>query len=101
MFFSKQKMKEIGIRKVLGFSVGNIYIKLVSEFVWLSIISIVVAPPSVLIIYRYLPGAYKYSIQIWEFLIATGIILFVALITISYHIIESVRTNPVEILRYE
>ena len=101
MFFSKQKMKEIGIRKVLGFSVGRLYLKLMTEFIGLIVISIVIAWPTAWYVYKLLPGAYKYPLRIWEFLLATGIILLVAVITISYHLLRSTHTNPVEILKYE
>lgn len=101
MFYSRKKMKEIGIRKVLGFSPFNLYIKLSSEFIWLIVIAIAFAWPCSYFIYTHLPGAHKYPIQIWEFLIATSIILSVAIITISYHLIKSIQTNPLEILKYE
>jgi putative ABC transport system permease protein len=101
MFFSKQKMKEIGIRKILGFSIGRLYLKLLSEFIGLMLISIVIAWPIAWYIYRLLPGAYKYPLGIWEFIIATGIILIIAVTTISYHIIKATRMNPAEILKYE
>jgi putative ABC transport system permease protein len=101
MFFSKQKMKEIGIRKILGFSVGWLYMKLLSEFIGLLLISIVIAWPIAWYVYKLLPGAYKYPLGIWEFISATGIILLVAVITISYHLIKSTRANPAEILKYE
>lgn len=101
MFFSKQKMKEIGIRKVLGFSVGRLYLKLLSEFIGLMLISLIISWPIAWYIYKLLPGAYKYPLGIWEFLLATGIVLAVAVSTISYHIIKSIYTSPAEILKYE
>lgn len=101
MFYSKRKMKEIGIRKVLGFTVRDLYIKMSSEFLWLLVIATIIAWPASFYIYKFLPGAHKYPIQVWEFLWATLIIFFVAVVTISYHILKSVRTNPVEILKYE
>lgn len=101
MFYSRKKMKEIGIRKVLGFSPFNLYIKLSSEFIWLIAIAIIIAWPLGYSVYTYLPGAHKYQIHIWEFLLATSIILSVAVMTISYHLLKSIRTNPLEILKYE
>lgn len=101
MFFVKRKMKEIGIRKVLGFSLGNLYLKLSSEFLWLLLIANLLAWPASFFIYKQLPGAHKYPIQIWEFLLGSSIIMGIAVLTISYHIIKSARTNPVDILKYE
>lgn len=101
MFFTKQKMKEIGIRKVLGFSLGRLYFKLSSEFIGLIAIAMLAAWPLGWYAHKLLPGAYKYPLSIWEFLLATAIILLVALATISYHIVKSTRANPVEVLKYE
>ncbi len=94
-------MKEIGIRKVLGFSTASLYYNLSSGFLKLLFISLVVAWPGAYGVYRYLPGAHKYPIQIWEFLLATGILLIVALMTISYQILKAAKTRPVEVLKDE
>jgi putative ABC transport system permease protein len=101
LFFTQRKMKEVGIRKVLGFSFGSLYLTLSSGFIKLLLISVVVAWPAAFYVYKILPGANKYGVQIWEFLIATMIILLVALGTISYQIIKAVRTRPVEVLKDE
>jgi putative ABC transport system permease protein len=101
LFFTQRKMKEVGIRKVLGFSSGSLYITLSSGFIKLLFISIVVAWPAAYYVYKILPGANKYGIEIWEFLLATLIILLVALGTISYQIIRAVKTRPSEVLKDE
>jgi putative ABC transport system permease protein len=101
LFFTRRKMKEIGIRKVLGFSTVSLYYNLSSGFLKLLFISLIIAWPGAYGVYRYLPGAHKYPIQIWEFLLATGILLIVALTTISYQILKAARTRPVEVLKDE
>jgi putative ABC transport system permease protein len=101
MFFARKKMKEISIRKVLGFSVHKLYLTLSKEFIWLLFIANFIAWPASFLVYQSLPGAHKYQIQVWEFLAGTGIILIVAIITISYHILKLIRQNPVEVLKYE
>jgi putative ABC transport system permease protein len=101
LFFARRKMKEIGIRKVLGFSTARLYYNLSSGFLKLLFISLLAAWPGAYYVYRYLPGAHKYGIQIWEFLLATGILLLVALATISYQILKAARTRPVEVLKDE
>jgi putative ABC transport system permease protein len=101
MFYAKRKMKEIGIRKVLGFSTTNLYFTLSSEFIKLLLISMLIAWPASFYLYRILPGAYKYPLQVWEFLTATLIVLLVALATISYQIILASGTSPVEVLKEE
>lgn len=100
-FITQKKMKEIGIRKVLGFSAGNLYYTMASEFIKLIVISIIIAWPSAYCVYKVLPGASKYTLQIWEFLLATFIILFVATATISFQIIRALRIKPTEILKDE
>jgi putative ABC transport system permease protein len=101
LFMTQRKMKEVGIRKVLGFSYGSLYITLSSWFIRLIFISLVIAWPAAYYVYKVLPGANKYGIQMWEFLIASLIILAVAVATISYQIIRALRVRPVEILKDE
>ena len=101
LFFTRLKLKELGIRKVLGFTAGQLYYTLSSGFVKLLLVSVIFAWPAAWYAYKNLPGANKYSLQIWEFLTATGVILFVALVTISYQIIRALRVNPVEIIKDE
>jgi putative ABC transport system permease protein len=101
LFFTRRKMKEVGIRKVLGFSFGNLYITLSSGFIRLLIYSVIIAWPAAFYVYKALPGANKYGVQIWEFLLATLIILVVALATITFQIIKAVKIRPVEILKDE
>jgi putative ABC transport system permease protein len=101
LFFTRHKLKEIGLRKVMGFSSGQLYYTLSYEFIKLLFISIVFAWPMAYAVYKYLPSSNKYPLQIWEFLIATGIILIVAITTISYQIIKALRVRPIEILKDE
>ncbi len=101
LFMTQRKMKEIGVRKVLGFSYGSLYLTLSSWFIRLIFISLLLAWPAAFYVYKVLPGANKYGIQVWEFLIASLIILAVAFATISYQIIKALRVRPVEILKDE
>jgi putative ABC transport system permease protein len=101
MFFARKKMKEISIRKVLGFSIHNLYLSLSGEFLWLLLVANFIAWPASYFMYTVLPGAHKYQIQFWEFLFASGIVFMVAIFTISYHIMKLIRQNPVDALKYE
>jgi putative ABC transport system permease protein len=94
-------MKEIGIRKVLGFSSGNLYFTLSSWFVRLIMISQVIAWPAAFYIYKVMPGTDKYNLEIWEFILATAILLLAAILTISFQIIKALKVKPVEILKDE
>lgn len=101
LFYTRQKLKETGIRKVLGFTGGQLYYTLTSGFVRLLLISVIFAWPAAWYVYKSLPGSNKYPIQIWEFLAATVIILVIAVLTVSYQIIRALRVNPVEIIKDE
>jgi putative ABC transport system permease protein len=101
LFFARRKMKEIGMRKVLGFSTFNLYFHMASGFIALLFLSLIIAWPGAYYVYKFLPGAHKYGIQIWEFLLATGILVIVALVTMTYQIIKAARTRPAEVLKEE
>ena len=101
LFLTKRKMKEVGIRKVLGFSTGSLYLTLSSGFLKLLSFSIIIAWPAAYYYYHVLPGANKYGLQIWEFIAATVLILLVALATITWQILKAIKVRPVEILKDE
>lgn len=101
-YTAHQRTKEIGIRKVLGSKVGDIFILLSKEFVLLIFIGILLASP---LTYYFMDQwlesfAYKQGIQWWVFLIAGLSVVLVTLVTVSYHTIKAARVNPVESLRY-
>lgn len=101
LFMTQRKMKEIGIRKVLGFSFSHLYMNLSSWFIRLIIISLLISWPAAWYTYKVLPGADKYGVQIWEFFLATIIILMVAVATISFQIIKALKVKPIDILKDE
>jgi len=101
LFTSKRKLKEIGIRKILGSSVWSIYQMLSLETFFLLGIAVIVAFPAGYYVYEILPGAYKFEISIWEFMISLMVVIAVAGLTISYHVLRAATRNPVEALRYE
>jgi putative ABC transport system permease protein len=102
LFYTQRKMKEVGIRKVLGFSSASLFLILSADFIKLILISVIIAWPAAYYVYKVMPaGANKYGLQIWEFIIATLIILIVALGTISFQIIRALRIRSVEILKDE
>ncbi len=101
LFYCRKKMKEIGIRKVVGFSVLRLYLNLAGEFLFLIGIGIVFSWVGAWFVYQKLPGADKYGLQLTEFLAGTAIILVVSVATISYNILVAARTNAATILKYE
>ena len=102
-FMASQKLKEVGIRKVLGASVTSIMVLFSKEFVKLILIAFVIAAPlAYYFMNQWLEGfAYRISIPWTVFLIGVVSTLVIALITVSYRSAEAARTNPAETLRTE
>ncbi|MDB5133490.1 MAG: cell division protein FtsX [Mucilaginibacter sp.] len=102
-FMIKLRVKEIGIRKVLGASSGTITGMLSVEFLKLVLIAIVVSfPITWFAMHKWLQDfAYRIDINWWVFVIAGGIALFIAFITISFQSIKAAIANPVKSLRSE
>ena len=101
LFQVRRKLKEIGIRKAIGFTNLSLYLNLSMDFLKLLIISIAIAWPSGYFVYSQFPGAYKAKLGIWQFLLPTILILSVALITISIMMFKVSKLHPSEILRDE
>jgi putative ABC transport system permease protein len=102
-FVTERRTKEIGIRKVLGASVSNLWAMLSAEFVLLVTISCVVASPMSYYILSTGLQNYKYHTDIgwWIFVAAAVGALAITLITVSFHAIRSALMNPVRSLRSE
>ena len=103
MFTAQQRTKEMGIRKVLGASVGNIVSLLSKDFIKLVIIAFIIASPIAwLIMNRWLQDfAYRTDISAWVFVAAAVLSLLIAFFTISMQSMKSALANPVKSLRTE
>jgi putative ABC transport system permease protein len=102
-FVAEQRTKEIGIRKVLGASVPNLWRMLSGEFVVLIIVSCIIAVPTS---YYFLSNGisgydYKTEIAWWIFAAASGGALVITLVTVSYQAVRAALANPVNSLRTE
>jgi putative ABC transport system permease protein len=100
-YSTKRKTKEIGIRKIHGATSGQIFKLLTREFILLLIIANIIALPLGAVNKFMDPAEIKVESSPWEYLLAAGLILFIALITISYHTLIASTQNPAKSLRYE
>ena len=102
-YMAENRIKEIGIRKVLGASVAGIATLLSKDFVRLVIIAIVIASPVAWVSMNKWLSGYNYHIDIswWIFLAAGAIAILIALATVSFQAIRAAIANPVKSLRSE
>ncbi|HMC84265.1 MAG TPA: FtsX-like permease family protein, partial [Chitinophagaceae bacterium] len=102
-YMAENRIKEIGVRKVLGASVTGITALLSKDFVKLVIISFVIAAPlSYWAMYKWLQDyEYRVSIHWWVFGIACVLSVTIAILTVSYQAIKAALGNPVKSLRTE
>jgi len=102
-FTAEQRVKEIGIRKVLGASVSNIISLISKDYLGLVLIAIIAASPIAwFAMNKWLQDfAYRINIQWWIFAITGIIALLIAFITISFQSVKAALANPVKSLRSE
>jgi len=102
-YMAGQRVKEIGVRKVLGASVSNITAMLSFDFLRLVLISILIATPLTwFIMHGWLQSyAYRTPIQWWVFAAAGLIAVSIALITVSFQAVKAALANPIDSLRSE
>ena len=103
IFTSEQRVKEIGIRKVLGASVKSIVELCSREFILLvGLAFIVAAPVSWYLLDDWLQGfAYHIELSWWIFVLMGALTLAVAWLTVGYHVLKTALSNPVHSLRSE
>ncbi|MDO6433909.1 ABC transporter permease [Flavitalea sp. BT771] len=102
-FMAEQRIKEIGIRKILGASVYSVWYLLSKEFILLVIISLFIAGP---VAYYCMHGwlqHYTYHTEFawWIFATAGLVATFITLVTVSYQALTAALSNPAESLRSE
>ncbi|MDB5133496.1 MAG: transporter permease [Mucilaginibacter sp.] len=102
-YMAQNRIKEIGVRKVLGASVTGITTLLSKDFLKLVIISLVIASPIAwYFMDKWLNGyTYRITISIWVFVIAALLTMMISIITVSFQAIKAALANPVKSLRSE
>jgi len=100
---TNRRIKEIGIRKVVGASVSSIVFLLSKDYLRMVAVANVIAwPIAWYAMNTWLQNfAYQTELTLWPFLAAGTVALVIALLTISWQAIRAATTNPVESLRYE
>lgn len=102
-FTAQQRTKEIGVRKVLGASIGSIVVLLSGEFLKLVAIALILASPAAwYLMTEWLQDfEYKINIEWWIFGVAGALTVAVALLTVSYQSIKTALIDPVKSIRME
>ncbi|MGH7451211.1 MAG: ABC transporter permease [bacterium] len=102
-FTAEQRIKEIGIRKILGASVNGIIALLSKDFVKLVLLANLIAwPVAYFAMRKWLQDfAYRIDLGWWVFVLAGGLALLIALLTVSVQAVKAALANPVNSLRYE
>lgn len=102
-FMANQKTKEVGVRKILGASVESILMIFSREFLMLIAIGFLLAAPLAWLVMQQFLNEFAYKITIGPgiFLMALGITILIALLTVGYRSFRAATVNPVKSLRSE
>ena len=102
-YTAEHRIKEIGIRKVLGASVSNIIVLMSKDFSVLVLLANLIAwPIGYYVMHRWLQDfAYRAGIAWWIFVLAAVLAFAIAVLTISFQSVRAAVRNPVNTLRYE
>ena len=102
-FTAESRTKEIGIRKVLGASVGGIVLMLSRQFTkWVLLANCIAWPVAYYFMFRWLKNfAYRASLGIWPFVLSGAFAVLIAFLTVSYQSIKAAISNPIDSLKYE
>jgi putative ABC transport system permease protein len=100
---AEQRIKEIGIRKILGASVMNLWRMLSREFIIMIMLSLLISSP---ITYYFMDNwlqnyQYRTALSLWIFITVGGGLMVITLFTVSFQAIKAALANPVNSLKSE
>ena len=103
LFFIRQRQKEIGIRKIMGATSGEVMLLMLRTFCAPLLMSFVIAVPLAWYVMRdWLTNfSYRITLSPWIFISTCSFALLVAILSVCLQIIKAVRTNPVESIKTE
>ncbi|PWU01136.1 MAG: ABC transporter permease [Bacteroidetes bacterium] len=103
IYTAEQRVKEIGVRKVLGASVNSIALMLSKDFLKLVLIAALIAiPVAWYFMNKWLEDfAYRIKIEGWVFLLSALVAIIIAMATICFQVVKAAIANPVKSLRTE
>lgn len=103
MFTIGQRVKEIGIRKVLGANSTSLFLRLAKDFLAPVLLALAIAlPVGWWAMQTWLQDfAYRISLNVWVFILTACIVIMIALLSISFQAIKAVVANPMKALRSE
>jgi putative ABC transport system permease protein len=103
LFVIQSRVKEVGIRKVMGASAGAVFYLLVKEFIFLILLSTVISIPIAMYCVDGWLKNYAYRVSVDIFVVALALLaaMVIVLATVGYQAMRVATANPVEALRYE
>lgn len=99
----EQKLKDVAIRKTLGASDGNLILGLTKQFLWITLIAVLISIPiSYYLMNEWLKDfAYRIDMPVWPFILSLSVLLILTFAVVSIKAYQATKVNLVKYLKYE